>query len=115
MPALAPSTKARIRANGASVPSSRARSTGPLQRLRIYFLNSLGSHRSNERVRIILQLKEGRDRTLSLRAENTEGLPMRNIIEMHRLKPEYRERDKRVAVMDAQGVERALGSLSKPE
>src|SRR2546421_8003271 len=41
------------------------------------------------------------------RAENTEGLPMRNIIEMHRLKPEYRERDKRVAVMDAQGVERA--------
>jgi predicted TIM-barrel fold metal-dependent hydrolase len=41
------------------------------------------------------------------RAENTEGLPIRDIIEMHRLKPEYRERDKRVAVMDAQGVERA--------
>jgi predicted TIM-barrel fold metal-dependent hydrolase len=39
------------------------------------------------------------------RAENVEGLPIRDIIQMHSLQPEYRERDKRVSVMDAQGVQ----------
>src|SRR3989440_5590816 len=41
------------------------------------------------------------------RAENIDGIPIRDIIEMHSIQPEYRERDKRVAVMDAQGVELA--------
>lgn len=41
------------------------------------------------------------------RAENLDGTPIRDIIEMHGLRPEYRERDKRIAVMDTQGVELA--------
>jgi predicted TIM-barrel fold metal-dependent hydrolase len=41
------------------------------------------------------------------RAENIDGIPIRDIIEMHAIQPEYRDRDKRVAVMDAQGVELA--------
>jgi predicted TIM-barrel fold metal-dependent hydrolase len=41
------------------------------------------------------------------RAENSDGTPIRDIIEMHRIQPEYRDRDARVAVMDAQGVELA--------
>jgi predicted TIM-barrel fold metal-dependent hydrolase len=41
------------------------------------------------------------------RAENVDGIPIRDIIEMHSIQPEYRERDKRIAVMDAQGVELA--------
>lgn len=39
------------------------------------------------------------------RAENTEGRPIRDIIEMHPLQPEYRDREARLKVMDAQGVE----------
>ena len=39
------------------------------------------------------------------RAENVDGLPIRDIIEMHSIQPEYRERDKRVAMLDAQGVD----------
>ncbi len=41
------------------------------------------------------------------RAENVEGIPIRDIIEMHRIRPEYRERAARVAVLDDQGVELA--------
>jgi predicted TIM-barrel fold metal-dependent hydrolase len=41
------------------------------------------------------------------RAENTEGVAIRDIIQMHPLQPEYRERERRTAVMDAQGVELA--------
>jgi predicted TIM-barrel fold metal-dependent hydrolase len=38
------------------------------------------------------------------RAENSEGAPLRDIIRMHDLQPEYRDRARRVARMDAQGV-----------
>jgi predicted TIM-barrel fold metal-dependent hydrolase len=41
------------------------------------------------------------------RAENIDGIPIRDIIEMHSIQPEYRDRDKRLAVMDSQGVELA--------
>ena len=41
------------------------------------------------------------------RAENVEGIPIRDIIEMHRIRPEYRERAARVAALDNQGVELA--------
>lgn len=41
------------------------------------------------------------------RAQNTEGLPIRDIIRMHPIQPEYRDRDRRVRVLDAQGVETA--------
>src|SRR2546423_2705296 len=41
------------------------------------------------------------------RAENIDGIPIRDIIKMHSIQPEYRDRDKRIAVMDAQGVELA--------
>jgi predicted TIM-barrel fold metal-dependent hydrolase len=41
------------------------------------------------------------------RAENVDGTPIRDIIEMHSIQPEYRDRDKRVAMMDRQGVELA--------
>src|SRR2546423_14059649 len=36
------------------------------------------------------------------RAENIDGIPIRDIIEMHSIQPEYRDRDKRVAVMERQ-------------
>src|SRR5438105_13541303 len=39
------------------------------------------------------------------RAENADGSPIRDIIEMQPIQPEYRERDQRVKVLDAQGVE----------
>jgi len=39
------------------------------------------------------------------RAENTAGVPLRDIIAMHPIQPEYRDRDARVKVMDAQGVD----------
>jgi predicted TIM-barrel fold metal-dependent hydrolase len=39
------------------------------------------------------------------RAENTQGTEIRDIIEMHRIQPEYRDRGKRLARMDEQGVE----------
>ena len=39
------------------------------------------------------------------RAENTDGTPIRDIIEMHRIQPEYRDREERLKVLDAQGVE----------
>jgi predicted TIM-barrel fold metal-dependent hydrolase len=39
------------------------------------------------------------------RAENLEGTPIRDIIEMHPIRPEYRDREQRVKVLDAQGVE----------
>ena len=38
------------------------------------------------------------------RAENSDGTPLRDIIRMHGLQPEYRDRARRVARMDAQGV-----------
>ena len=41
------------------------------------------------------------------RGENAEGRSIRDIIEMHALQPEYRDRDARVAVMNQQGVELA--------
>jgi predicted TIM-barrel fold metal-dependent hydrolase len=41
------------------------------------------------------------------RAENVDGTAIRDIIEMHAIQPEYRDRDKRVAAMDRQGVELA--------
>jgi predicted TIM-barrel fold metal-dependent hydrolase len=41
------------------------------------------------------------------RADNTDGTPIRDMIRMHAIRPEYRERDRRVAAMDAQGVELA--------
>jgi predicted TIM-barrel fold metal-dependent hydrolase len=41
------------------------------------------------------------------RAENIEGTPIRDIIEMHGIRPEYRDRAERVSVMDRQGVELA--------
>ena len=41
------------------------------------------------------------------RSENVEGMPIRDIIEMHRIQPEYRDREKRVAALDAQGVDLA--------
>lgn len=41
------------------------------------------------------------------RGENVEGRSIRDIIEMHALQPEYRDRDARVAVMNQQGVELA--------
>jgi predicted TIM-barrel fold metal-dependent hydrolase len=39
------------------------------------------------------------------RAMNVEGAALRDIIEMHPIQPEYRVRDKRIARMDAQGVD----------
>ncbi|HMG43264.1 MAG TPA: amidohydrolase family protein [Acidimicrobiales bacterium] len=39
------------------------------------------------------------------RAENVEGAPIRDIIAMHPLQPEYRDRDERVALLDRQGVD----------
>jgi predicted TIM-barrel fold metal-dependent hydrolase len=39
------------------------------------------------------------------RAENTGGTEIRDIIEMHRIQPEYRDREQRVKRLDAQGVE----------
>lgn len=39
------------------------------------------------------------------RAENVEGVPIRDIIAMHPLQPEYRDRDERVALLDRQGVD----------
>src|SRR5256885_15217506 len=33
------------------------------------------------------------------RAENIDGIPIRDIIEMHSIQPEYRDRDKRVAAV----------------
>jgi predicted TIM-barrel fold metal-dependent hydrolase len=39
------------------------------------------------------------------RAENADGTPIRDIIEMQPIQPEYRDRDQRVKVLDAQGVE----------
>jgi predicted TIM-barrel fold metal-dependent hydrolase len=41
------------------------------------------------------------------RAKNTEGLAMRDMIEMQPIQPEYRNRDLRVAMLDRQGVELA--------
>ena len=41
------------------------------------------------------------------RAENVDGTPIRDIISMHGIRPEYRDRAARVAAMDAQGVELA--------
>jgi predicted TIM-barrel fold metal-dependent hydrolase len=41
------------------------------------------------------------------RAENVEGHPIRDIIQMHSIQPEYRDRDKRVAKLDAQRVQLA--------
>jgi len=41
------------------------------------------------------------------RSENYDGTPLRDIIEMHGIRPEYRDRDRRVEVMDAQGVDLA--------
>src|SRR4051794_29841917 len=41
------------------------------------------------------------------RAANPEGVPIRDIISMHPIQPEYRDRDARVRVLDAQGVELA--------
>jgi predicted TIM-barrel fold metal-dependent hydrolase len=39
------------------------------------------------------------------RAENHDGLEIRNIVKMAPIQPEYRERDARIKVMDAQGVD----------
>jgi predicted TIM-barrel fold metal-dependent hydrolase len=39
------------------------------------------------------------------RAANVDGMPIRDIIAMHPLQPEYRERDKRLVAMDQQGVD----------
>lgn len=39
------------------------------------------------------------------RAENVDGAELRDIIKMHRLQPEYRNRDLRIARMDEQGVD----------
>jgi len=39
------------------------------------------------------------------RAENAEGAPIRDIIAMHPIQPEYRDRRLRVAAMDGQGVD----------
>jgi predicted TIM-barrel fold metal-dependent hydrolase len=39
------------------------------------------------------------------RAQNTEGLPIREIIRMQPIQPEYRNRQRRLEVLDAQGVE----------
>jgi predicted TIM-barrel fold metal-dependent hydrolase len=39
------------------------------------------------------------------RAENTEGRELRDIVRMDRIRPEYRDRDRRVEVMDAQRVD----------
>jgi predicted TIM-barrel fold metal-dependent hydrolase len=39
------------------------------------------------------------------RSENVDGKELRDIVKMHRLQPEYRERDARLRVMDAQGVD----------
>jgi predicted TIM-barrel fold metal-dependent hydrolase len=41
------------------------------------------------------------------RAENVDGTPIRDIIEMHGIRPEYRDRAARVSVMDSQGVDLA--------
>jgi predicted TIM-barrel fold metal-dependent hydrolase len=41
------------------------------------------------------------------RSANVDGLPMRDIIEMHPIQPEYRDRARRLEVMDRQGVELA--------
>jgi predicted TIM-barrel fold metal-dependent hydrolase len=42
---------------------------------------------------------------LYFRAENTEGIPIRDIIAMHPIQPEYRDRDARLKMMDSQGVD----------
>jgi predicted TIM-barrel fold metal-dependent hydrolase len=42
---------------------------------------------------------------LYFRAENTEGIPIRDIISMHPIQPEYRDRDARLKMMDSQGVD----------
>jgi predicted TIM-barrel fold metal-dependent hydrolase len=39
------------------------------------------------------------------RSENREGKELRDLIEMQRIQPEYRDRAKRIEVMDAQGVD----------
>lgn len=39
------------------------------------------------------------------RAENHEGRELRDIMQMHRIQPEYQNRDARVARLDAQGVQ----------
>jgi predicted TIM-barrel fold metal-dependent hydrolase len=39
------------------------------------------------------------------RSHNPEGKELRDIIEIHRIQPEYRDRTRRVEVMDAQGVD----------
>src|SRR5437660_11234242 len=39
------------------------------------------------------------------RAKNVEGAPIRDIIAMHPIQPEYRGRSERLAVMDRQGVD----------
>jgi predicted TIM-barrel fold metal-dependent hydrolase len=39
------------------------------------------------------------------RAKNVDGLALRDIIRMQAIQPEYRDRDARVAVLDAQGVQ----------
>lgn len=39
------------------------------------------------------------------RAQNTEGVPIRDIISMQAIQPEYRDREARLKVMDAQGVD----------
>jgi predicted TIM-barrel fold metal-dependent hydrolase len=39
------------------------------------------------------------------RAENTEGVPIRDIVEMQPIQPAYYERTARIAAMDAQGVD----------
>ncbi|MHB8464684.1 MAG: amidohydrolase family protein [Acidimicrobiales bacterium] len=39
------------------------------------------------------------------RAENTDGTAIRDIISMHPIQPEYRDRERRLAAMDAQGVD----------
>src|SRR5437764_854735 len=48
------------------------------------------------------------------RAENTEGLPMRNIIEMHRLKPEYRERDRYTGLKSSPLTEVMSVNIERP-
>ena len=39
------------------------------------------------------------------RGKNQEGKEVRDLIEMQRIQPEYRDRAKRIAAMDAQGVD----------
>jgi predicted TIM-barrel fold metal-dependent hydrolase len=39
------------------------------------------------------------------RSQNTDGIPIRDIIQMHPIQPEYRDRDARLKVMDAQRVD----------